>query len=79
MSIEGSLSHLHHFRVSVWMGKHDLNLLGVEEYLFFKKKKKKTLRKRSDKPVLIVVIQLHRFRVKFAKCAGDLLLSLTNL
>ena len=61
------------------MGKHDLNLLGVEEYLFFLKKKKKTLRKRSDKPVLIVVIQLHRFRVKFAKCAGDLLLSLTNL
>ena len=70
MSIEGSLSHLHHFRVSVWMGKHDLNLLGVEEYLFFKKKKK-TLRKRSDKPVLIVVIQLHRFRVKFANIVAQ--------
>lgn len=47
VSIEGSLSHLQHFRVSVWMGKHDLNLLGVEEYLFFFFKKKnleKTLR-----------------------------------
>ena len=54
------------------MGKHDLNLLGVEEYLFFKKKKKKkTLRKRSDKPVLILVIQLHRFRVKFANIVAQ--------
>lgn len=52
------------------MGKHDLNLLGVEEYLFLKKKKK-TLRKRSDKPVLIVVIQLHRFRVKFANIVAQ--------
>ena len=54
------------------MGKHDLNLLGVEAYLFLKKKKKrKTLRKRSDKPVLIVVIQLHRFRVKFANIVAQ--------
>ena len=52
------------------MGKHDLNLLGVEEYLFFLKKKK-TLRKRSDKPVLILVIQLHRFRVKFANIVAQ--------
>ena len=38
---------------------------------FFLKKKKKTLRKRSDKPVLIVVIQLHRFRVKFANIVAQ--------
>ena len=38
---------------------------------FFFKKKKKTLRKRSDKPVLIVVIQLHRFRVKFANIVAQ--------
>ena len=35
--IEGSLSYLRHFKVSVWMGKHDLNLLGVEAFLFKKK------------------------------------------
>lgn len=37
----------------------------------FFKKKKKTLRKRSDKSVLIVVIQLHRFRVKFANIVAQ--------
>ena len=38
---------------------------------FLKRKKKKTLRKRSDKPVLIVVIQHHRFRVKFANIVAQ--------
>ena len=38
---------------------------------FFFLKKKKTFRKRSDKPVLIVVIQLHRFRVKFANIVAQ--------